>query len=141
MESWRQMYGSLLQLPNVSSIFFSDSMGIIALHVYGHLSLSAEAFCAIIIFSCVVLSQYPISRCDTHCDTWDMMRYVSRYLGHDAIYVWRYLYPDCSAARGNHVEIMVNTITVILDIRDTCKINSTSTNTVPRTVPGNVRSH
>ena len=36
---------------------------------------------------------------------------------------------------------MVNNVTVILVVRDTCKINTTSTNTVPRTVPGNVQSH
>ena len=28
----------------------------------------------------VLLSRYPISRCDTYRDTWVMMRYVSRYL-------------------------------------------------------------
>ena len=34
-----------------------------------------------------------------------------------------------SAARGEYVEIMVNNVTVILVVRDTCKINSTSTST------------
>ena len=47
--------------------------------------------------------------------------------------------PDFSSARGEYVEIMVNNVTVILVVRDTCKINTTSTSTVPRTVPGNVR--
>ena len=28
----------------------------------------------------IVLSRYPISRCDTYRDTWITMRYVSRYL-------------------------------------------------------------
>ena len=42
--------------------------------------------------------------------------------------------------QGEYVEIMVNNVTVILVVRDTCKINTTSTSTVPRTVPGNVRS-
>ena len=42
--------------------------------------------------------------------------------------------------QGEYVEIMVNNVTVILVVRDTCKINTTSTNTVPRMVPGNVRS-
>ena len=46
--------------------------------------------------------------------------------------------PIFSAARGNYVEIMVNNVTVNLVVRDTCKINSTSTNTVPCTVPGNI---
>ena len=32
-------------------------------------------------------------------------------------------------------------VTVILVVRDKCKINTTSTNTVPRTVLGNVQSH
>ena len=34
-----------------------------------------------------------------------------------------------SAARGEYVEIMVKNVTVILVIRDTCKINTTSTST------------
>ena len=33
--------------------------------------------------------------------------------------------PDFSAARGEYVEIMVNNVTVILVLRDTCKINTT----------------
>ena len=28
----------------------------------------------------LVLSRYPISRCDTYRDTWVTMRYISRYL-------------------------------------------------------------
>ena len=43
--------------------------------------------------------------------------------------------------QGEYVEIMVNNVTVILVVRYTCKINTTSTNTVPRTVPRNIRSH
>ena len=79
------------------------------------------------------------------------MRYVSRYLGHDAICIailgsrcdmYRdTCLPIVSVARGNNVEIMLNSVTVNLVVRDTCKINSTSTNTVPRTVPNNVRSN
>ncbi len=33
--------------------------------------------------------------------------------------------PDFYAARGEYVEIMVNNVTVILVLRDTCKINTT----------------
>ena len=50
--------------------------------------------------------------------------------------------PDFSAAWGEYVEIMVNNVTVILVLRDTCKINTTIhplARTVP--VPSNVRSH
>ena len=42
---------------------------------------------------------------------------------------------------GMYVEIMVNNVTLILVVRDTCKINTASTHSVPRTVPGNVQSH
>ncbi len=44
--------------------------------------------------------------------------------------------------QGEYVEIMVNNVTVILVLRDTCKINTTIhplARTVP--VPSNVRSH
>ena len=37
--------------------------------------------------------------------------------------------PDFSAARGECVEIMVNNVTVILVVTDTCKINTTCTST------------
>ena len=50
--------------------------------------------------------------------------------------------PDFSAARGEYVQIMVNNVTVILVLRDTCKINTTIhplAHTVP--VPSNVRIH
>ena len=66
-------------------------------------------------------------------------RPIIRQIGHNAVgRACRFF-----AARGERVEIMVNNVTVILVDRDTCKINSTctSTNTIPRTVPGNVRSH
>ena len=63
------------------------------------------------------------------------MRYVSRYLGHDAICIAIFV-SRFSAARGEiYVEITVNNVTVILVVLDARKISSTSTNTVPPTVP------
>ena len=45
VESWRQVYGSLLQLSNVSSLFYGDFIGIVTLHVCFYYQL--KDFCAI----------------------------------------------------------------------------------------------